>query len=547
MMLRNIFTKTLRDNLAGILAWGGGLAALLAIGASQYTQLMGGIGPERQKIAEEFTKAFQAFGFLIGEITSLDTMGGFITTRVLGFVPVFVGMWVAITAAGLIRGEEQTGALDALLATPHSRHEVLWQKLGGLGLGLLVMVALMMTGLALGVAISGESLPADGLVFVMLNILAIAAFWAVVGLLVSQFTITRRPASGITSGLMFGSYLLNNILGAIPGLEWSAWLMPFHYYSVSKPLVPGRIMEWGAWAVLVVATGVLLSLVAMIFVRRDIGSVMRLLGAAKAQKEGSGRSAWLLGSVFAKNVRDLVWPVAAWSVGLAAYCVMLIATTNQTLGPIRDMMKNVPMLALLAGNLATAEAFLSFALFIYLPILLAVFSITQVISWADDEEDGRLELLASAPLPRVQILLGKYMALLLAILVIVGVTGGAMMLSAATSGVELNSGKLVGALVAIVPPTFAVGAFGLCAATWRKRPSTAVPITVGLVAVMFVLELFAPILNLPEAVLNLSVFHLYGRPLSDGVKWGNIAMISVVAIALFAGSLVGMNRRDVAK
>jgi hypothetical protein len=44
-----------------------------------------------------------------------------------------------------------------------------------------------------------------------------------------------------------------------------------------------------------------------------------------------------------------------------------------------------------------------------------------------------------------------------------------------------------------------------------------------------------------------SVFHLYGRPLTDGVNWGGIAALVVASLALAAGSLVGFNRRDIAK
>src|SRR5688500_7440127 len=124
MLLRNIFLKSLRDNRVGLITWGAGLGLLTVAGASQYPQVIGGTGPERQRMAEEVAKAFQAFSFLIGEITALDTIGGFLTTRVLSFVPVMIGLWVAIVAVGLIRGEEQQGALDMLLSTPHSRGSV---------------------------------------------------------------------------------------------------------------------------------------------------------------------------------------------------------------------------------------------------------------------------------------------------------------------------------------------------------------------------------------------------------------------------------------
>jgi hypothetical protein len=42
MMLRNTYAKTLRDNRAGTLGWGLGLAVLMAVGSSQYGQIISG-------------------------------------------------------------------------------------------------------------------------------------------------------------------------------------------------------------------------------------------------------------------------------------------------------------------------------------------------------------------------------------------------------------------------------------------------------------------------------------------------------------------------
>jgi ABC-2 type transport system permease protein len=518
------------------------------ITAAQYPTLVGPAGPGREQLAAETAKAFQAFSFLIGDITSLDTMGGFVTTRALGYLPVVFGLWAAVVGAGLIRGEEQDGALDVLLSTQHSRRSVLGQKSAALAVALVIAIALSMLGLQFGAIAGGEALTWDGLLLQTLDIVVISLFWGIFGLLLGQFTITRRAASGATGALVFATYLLNNTLGSISGLEWTAWLTPFHYYAVSKPLVPGRAMEWGAWLALVAATAILLALTALVFDRRDIGSAFRIFGTARAQSaEGPGRSTRLLGSVLGKNVRDLIAPTLAWSAGLALYALVIISTTDQALGPLRDVLANAGPIATLIGSLATPQAYLSVTMFIYFPVLLVVFAVTQVISWTDEEESGRLEVQVAEPLPRVRLPLARYVAILLAMAAIVAITGAAIWLSSSTSGISLDPSSVVQALVTIIPPAFAVAAFGLCLATWLKRPGAAVPITIAVVVVMFFLEILAPILNLPTFVLNLSVFYLYGRPLTDGVNWGGIIALVVASLALAAVSLVGFNRRDIAK
>ncbi|HYP39752.1 MAG TPA: ABC transporter permease, partial [Chloroflexia bacterium] len=203
--------------------------------------------------------------------------------------------------------------------------------------------------------------------------------------------------------------------------------------------------------------------------------------------------------------------------------------------------------ALIVGNMSTPEAYISYSLFTYLPALLSAFAITQVEGWSSDEEEGRLEVLAAMPLPRWQLIAARYVAIQLSLVVILATLGAALLLGAAASGVTLDTSRMWGALGASLPLGMVVAAFGLCVAAWLKRPGAAMPVTISIVVAMFFLELFAPLLGLPDAVLNLSIFHLYGRPMIQGIQWGGTLALVAATLILAAGSLVGLNRRDVAK
>ena len=493
-------------------------------------------------------KAFQAFTFLIGEITSLDTIGGYVTTRVLGFAPVLLGLWVAIVGVGLIRGEEQQGALDVLLSTPHSRISVLRQKLAALWVISALSTLLLGLGLLIGIIASGEPVPSGELALATLNLGLFMGFWGVVGLLIGQFVLVRRTASSITGALIFGTFLLNNILEGSPSLKWLSWLMPFHYYNASKPLVPGRGMEWGAWLFILVVTAGLMVLAGFIFTHRNIGSTFRLLPVRADAKAPTGGSTYMLGSAIGKNIRDLLWPTFFWSLGLGLYAILIVSTIKEALEPLREMLKNMGgFIALLVGDLGTPSGYLSYSIFTFLPVLLAAFAITQVEGWASDEEDGRMEVVTTAPMPRWRLLVARYVAIALSLAVILAVLGLFLLLGAVASDVSFDMGRVWASLAAALPLGLVVAAFGLCVATWLKRPGAALPITIVVVVLMFFLETFAPLLNLPNAVLNLSVFHLYGKPMTEGVQWGSMLALVVAALVLCAISLVGLNRRDIAK
>jgi ABC-2 type transport system permease protein len=546
MLLRNIYTKAIRDNRAGILGWGLGIAALMGIGASQYGQIIGNTPEERRRLAAEAAKAFESFSFLIGDIVALDTMGGFITTRVMGFIPVMIAFWAIVLAVGALRGEEQNGSMDVLIAAPLSRWTLSLQKLGAVLTAVLMVCLLAGLGLWLGVLATNEELAAADIALGMLNVFVMSAFWAGAALLISQFVAIRRTASSIAGGLMIGTFLVNNLLSSNEDLEWVAWLMPFHWYSVSKPMAPGVGMDWTAFAIMSAAAVVVTLAALWIFVRRDVGASFTAVSSS-SRRPARGGSTLLLGSVFGKSVRDLVWPTVWWAVGLGVYAVMILGTVNDVLEPMRDILSNLGWMAAIVGNLATPAAFLGYSLFTFLPVLLAVYAITQVNSWTDDEEEGRLELLGAMPMPRWMLLVPRYVALTLSMLAIMAVLYVVIALAVPAFNVALDTGVVAQALLAAVPIGLVVAAFGLLVATWLERPGVAVPITIAVVVGMFFLQLFGPVFKLPEAVLNLSIFQLYGRPLTEGLEWGWIGLLTAVALALAAGSLVGLQRRDIAK
>jgi ABC-2 type transport system permease protein len=547
MFYVNVFLKTLRDNRAGMLGWGLGMAFLMFAGAAQFPLVIQGTGAERAKNIEEISKAFQAFSFMTGEITSIGTIGGYVTTRILGLVPTMLALWTLVVGVGLIRGEEEQGTLEVLLSAPWSRTRVLLEKTAALFVGMVVVAVLAVLGLWAGILAAGEQADAGALALVALNIAGLTGFWGYLGLLAGQFTDTRRKASGIVGGLLFASYLLNNVFGATPDLKGLTWLLPAHYYALSKPLAPGGIFEWGAWSVLVSLALTWVALSIPIFARRDIGPAFSPFGFGRGERAAPGRlSASLLGSVFGKALRDMIVPSLWWGLGIGAIGAVIVATTDQALVPMRQMARNAGWLAKLMGDLASNEAYLSVGLFSYLPVLLAVFAITQIGSWTGDEEEGRLEMLVSVPVPRWKILLARYAALVAGQVVILVLLGALVLLTSAATNVSLDAGRVVQALAAALPLGPVVAAFGLCVATWAPRPGIAVPVTIALVGATYFFETLAPLFDLPEAVLNLSIFHLYGKPLVEGIKWGGLLALSAAAVLFAAASLAGWERRDIA-
>lgn len=540
-MLRNIFLKTLRDLRWSILVWSVGLGIIVTTDIVFYPQYS-----QNPQQLSEMTKAYEAFGFLLGETVPVNTLGAFLTLETLAYFPVMLGLWGIVAGVGLIRGEEEQGALDMLMSTPHSRVSTFLQKAAALGVALTAATSIIGVIIYLALVISNQTMPFGGTIAALVNMLVCALFWGAVGLFAGQVSGTRRATSLAVGGILLGTFLLNNTAESISSLKWLTWIMPSHYYNLSKPLVPGRAID--AWALLaLLGAALLFTLIAVwMYVRRDLGDKFALWPARKTTRVSLGSLA-LLHSVFAKSLRDQLGSMLGWGLSLGALGAVIVGTTKEALAPMYGIMNSIPWFTKMFGKMDTNEAYLAVGLFSYLPLMIVVLALTQVWGWASDEEEGRLDLLVSEPLPRWQIILARYVASVISLVGVLAITLLSILAVARIANVELNARHIVDAIAATAPLALVALAFGLAVATWLARPGPAVAVTGGAVIVMFFISTLAPLFEWPEAVRRLSIFYLYGRPIAEGIPWGNMAILTTATFVFAVLSIAGVQRRDIAK
>ncbi len=71
------------------------------------------------------------------------------------------------------------------------------------------------------------------------------------------------------------------------------------------------------------------------------------------------------------------------------------------------------------------------------------------------------------------------------------------------------------------------------------------PLLAAIPAVSIYIPLLAPLLNWPSGTLNISLFHLYGQPLTSGLYWTGLwIMVAIVAVGL-GGAVAAMRVREV--
>lgn len=544
MFFRSIYLKTLREFRVGILGWGLGWGVLFALIFSTVPQLVSTPAARAALIA--LGPSFAWFA----EPIKIDTPGGYAAWK-YGLTVLIVALWPMLSETRFIRGEEERGSLDVLLSVPRGRVRVALEKVAAMWTALVLMALLIGVIVLGGARKAGVDISFTNTLLFGLNLALIAALFGAAALLISQFTQERRTAAGFTAGLLLISALMDIVHRVISGTEWISRLSPVYYYNLSKPLIPGYSANAGAMLLLLAVSVVLTGAAVWLFARRDVGgrvagpSFLRL-PQRPVRPAVLPANDWTLGSVYTRGLAMVAVPAFWWTVAIAGLGGWFVIIAKQTTAQLIALMQSSLGSSLIkstGSSLVNAQTILSL-LFVFLPVMLMAFAVTQANRWSSDEEEGRLELLLATPHPRPAILLGRFAALGTATVAITLVAYAVTGAVAAVAGVSLDGGRLAAALLTMIPLGLLVAALGYLLAGWL-RTAVDTGLLSFLVVIWFVISFLGPGLNWPDATLKLSALYYYGNPLLHGLEVGNLAVVVVVAAVALLLATLRFSRKDV--
>jgi ABC-2 type transport system permease protein len=548
-MFNNIFLKTLRDYFRQILIWGGGIGLVMLVYGVGYNSIFG-TGPDRAKAVEDYRKTIESFTILTGKIYDIDTFGGFITAKIGSGIPILLGIWALLAGSGILRGEEERGNLDLLVSTPHTRISVLLQKWAGVVVAMLGIVFLSWVGLTLAAIFSQAGLsPVDG-ALAHLNWALIALVFGGLALLFSQLT-TRKAAASWAGGLMAATYLLNNLVQNVAVLDWTKYIYPFYYASLSQPLARSVGTNWLGIIVLALLIVVFVGVALWMFLRRDLSGFFELFKSNKPvvssgfRKIAEPQSPWLT-SNFTFGFRAALPGAFIWGLGLSVYMLLILSVFDDIKGSMVDFLGDNDLFKQLGlANLTSNENILTLFIFTFMILFVAAYAVIQVASWTAEENEGRLELVLSTPEPRWRFLLAYFGVAVASSAVMIGLMGAIFALSTWAFNVQVNAGNAVAAFFGMWIVSVLIEAVGYVLAAFG--PGWAVGVTAGLVVISYFSDLLGQALKLPEAALDLSVFRQYGHPLSEGLHWTPQVIMLVLSILFILVAVVRFRQRDIVR
>lgn len=469
-----------------------------------------------------------AYRALYGLPTAITNAGGFTVWRVQTFVMLIGAVWVVLATTRILRGNEETGRLDLVLANPLS---LAGSTVSGLLAALTIPVLTgVVTGAVLqglGAQAAGSWLYAGGICLLLVTFLAISA-------LSSQLVPERRRAAGIAGAVVFALFLVRMYADGAKTGAWARWATPFgwveqlHAFGGNDllPLVP----LIAAPAVLIAAT--------MVLVRgRDTGAGM--FRAADTQQNASVR---LLSRPLAFATRRRGGELLAWGVGVALLGLMWGGLSNSLVGLATKEPQTAKTLqqAGLAATL-TPTGFVA-TMDVFTAIVLALYAVTFIHADYDDEIKSRLDLPYSNRVTRTEWAGSTLVTGGLALIVLGAVLGFFTWVGSEASGAGVSVGDSFSAAANTLP---VVAVFlGLALLLHGVLPSWTAGVVGALAVGLYLVQLVGPLLKWPAWVLDLSPYHHLALVPTVSPAWAALGIMLGIAATASAVGLFGYAHRD---
>jgi ABC-2 type transport system permease protein len=539
MGLRSVYSKTVRDSRRAALVVGL-VAGLFMLG----TGAPYGRAPEfatfelRQQFIAGITALPLALRGLLGEPIALETLGGFLSWRVGNVLSVTFGLWSVLALSGTLAGEAGRGSLDLLASTPHSRRSIALQKLGG-HLTALVAAMLLFAVITYVVGAAFGSLPGDEIAFSAA--LGQALLYGLLMLAAGSVAFATAPFVGRTRAIafgligLFGGYLiasyasLSPLIESLQPLSWYAWT------AGHRPLA--GVTDWPSLGLLAGVTTAFLAVGVLAFERRDVGDATALRWLRLPSLPAG------VGGPFTRQLADRAAVAIAWGLGIGVYAALIVGSARA----FSESIASIPQIAALIRiiypdvDISQPSGVLQLAFFNFGALLMGLAGASFVAGWSADETGGRLAVVMSAPFTRFRWMLRSGLGVLAAIGLTTISLGVIVALAVASQGGSLAEPVAGIAVLGLASAAFA--GIGL-AAGGLVRASLAAPAVGFVVMATFLLDTLGAALDLPEAVLDLSLYRHLGQPIAGVFDPVGLVAGAILALGGLVLGAIGLQRRD---
>ena len=373
--------------------WGYIFGVAIASSALSYAKIYKTTA-ERDALAATYGSD-KAITALFGPAPQLQTVAGFTAFKISMTLIVLGAVWGLLTSTRLLRGEEDGGRWEVLLAGQTTRRGAAAQALGGLGAGVLVLWAVTAVITIVAGQDSSVGIAPGPALYFALAMVATAVMFLAVGALTSQLAATRRQAASYAAAFLGVAYAVRMIADAGVGLQGLIWVSPLGWVEELRPLTAPQPL---ALLPVAVFTAVVATMATELADGRDVGASL-LPDRARSRPHPRLLSGPTGLAIRLARPMTIGWWVA---IGVAAALFGLIA---KSAGGTISGSSVQQVFAKLGAPGSGADAVLG-ACFLILAVLVAFTAAGQLTAARSEESGGRLDHLLARPVSRSSWLAG---------------------------------------------------------------------------------------------------------------------------------------------
>jgi ABC-2 type transport system permease protein len=242
--------------------------------------------------------------------------------------------------------------------------------------------------------------------------------------------------------------------------------------------------------------------------------------------------------------------IIGWGLGLCFFPIVYLGIYPQVAEEMAGL-ADLEIYQAMGVSLGTLEDWIGSILLLFVPLLIGVYAIINGTgTLAGEEEDGRLEMVVTLPLPRWKIVAAKALALSASIFMILLIVS--LMSAAVFVAIEdqletgLKAMQLTSALLGTWPLPFAVGMISLFLAAFCSRRRIASLVAAVLVVISYFGSNLAGTTTALEPLEPTFLFTYVdytASGVSQGQQVGDVLVLLVVGLVAFVLALVFFQRR----
>ena len=480
---------------------------------------------DRRGLQESFATT-SSLRLFYGEPHTLLTTAGYAEWRVGGFLALVAGVFGVVASVRALRSEEEAGRLELVLTGGLTRGGGFWAAFAA------VVLEAVVVGMVTAVAVAACSIDPGGAALMGVDLAVTAGVFAGVGALASQIGGSRRSASSLAALVLGGAFALRVVADTSSGYGWVRWTTPLGWAEEVRPLTAARP---AALIPALVLAAALATASGMLAARRDVGT-----GILSGRDTAAARTG-MLRTTGTAAVRDERSALAAWLAGTAGFAVVVGSLSGSIAGALSPSVRR-QLERLGAGDIIRPAGFLAFY-FEFFTLAVCIFACAQVAAARHEEGEQRVETLLALPLSRGRWLSERLLVAAAGAVAIAAAAAVGSWAGARISGVDVPLGGMVEAGANTLPAGLLF--LGLATVLFGLVPRASTGLGYGLVALAFVWDLVAAVVNAPGWMRTLSPFHHLGLVPIRAYPARDATIMALIGLAALAVGLAAFRRRDV--